>query len=470
MDKPQDDYFSDSVEEPPATEIRKGLRRILESRYFKNATEQAKYLVKIIDYALKNKPIKEQDLLDITRSSPKDESNKARQSVLVVRKKLSAYYANEGRDDLVKIDLLPGRSYKVHFSWNESAYAITSFKIGLQLKWQLTTRSLADAAYVFKLLTMSRPRWKEAHLERAETLLLCMLVNDAVGLESGEIDAARMVREHLRKALELDPTCYRAALIGAAYHLMENMLGTASKGIEKSINTNQVKASQSLWYAAFLVKTGAIAEAVEIAKTRVNVTPPSAGNLFVYALFLYLARHFREALEVLDYCIASDGLRPLKYLLSGLIRLELEEYEQALFCFKVSSQIPFEDLYDLHRKEGELSATNELHPGFLALSLALGGHAEEAKATLATRRSSKVQAAVGWMGLGRSKRAIAYLCASCNFRAEFDMVQHVLVNLAPMMPLFDRLHGQHDFVRLLNWLSERRYSAKTDVFSPNAED
>src|SRR5271155_3948015 len=94
---------------PNNEEIKTQLSRVLASRRFKKATSCAPLLQYVVEMALADEPIKEEMIgRALFPGWVKDLFDDVRVTATHLRDYLAKYYANEGRDDFVLIDLPPG--------------------------------------------------------------------------------------------------------------------------------------------------------------------------------------------------------------------------------------------------------------------------------------------------------------------------------------------------------------------------
>ncbi len=99
---------------PLPDEVRTELARIVKSQLFENCATQSKLLEIAVENTLAGGSISE---VDITPNGFNADSNKGRSNASLVRGKLRAYYETDGKNDPVKIVLLPGAGYRAKFTY-----------------------------------------------------------------------------------------------------------------------------------------------------------------------------------------------------------------------------------------------------------------------------------------------------------------------------------------------------------------
>ena len=99
----------------------------------------------------------------------KDESNDVRVTAKNLRDSLANYYADEGIEDLVRIDLPKGPKYLSVFSFNRDSSLSKQYQLGMEMLSQLRL-GLAEEHFI-KILE-EKPRYAELYLGLAQVYLL----------------------------------------------------------------------------------------------------------------------------------------------------------------------------------------------------------------------------------------------------------------------------------------------------------
>jgi tetratricopeptide (TPR) repeat protein len=458
------------IANPRPQEILEQLEKLLASRYFSNAGIQAAILRRIVESALSGETIKQDDLLAATETHSLPDSNKGRQNALLIRRKVLEYYKAEGCDDLVIIDLLPGRSYKAKFSYHSNSVAVHALERGLQFKRQMTDFTLWSAQREFEKAIEAKAGFAPAWIELAETTLLRALRTQCLGRGGAySVDVAR-TQIYADEALLADPQCFRAYLVAGASFMMCGDHGSAAVAFNKVFELHPEEASVSLWYAAFLATSGNVEAAVEIARRRAEQSPDSAGDALAYAVFLYLNRKPETARQVVYNGIPTAGINVLQDLAYGLIELDLGEYESAFHSFKKASQASYAEflkekeilntLYSTGMMERVPVIKTETLRGLLVAALYGAGRFSEAEkcmqAMLDEFSLSEFQAAVAYMAIGLPGKAL-----DCLFKCNEN---DIFINWVDVLPLFFPLRSEPRFRQFVERTLTPRHSSQ-DWFS-----
>jgi len=217
-------------EEPPvpsATDINQQLDRMLISRRFRTAENQAAFLELVVRRTLQGKKATEDQIGRKLFGAKfrKDESTDVRVTASNLRKTLAKYYAAEGSDDLVivsmpapppdkSIKLPPGEAYKPSFVYNPRHEIARKYTVAQHYRHSKSPYDLAEACREFDEIIAIRPDHVAAYIGLAESFCLMSFL----GWESWrQIHWACACG---RKAVSLDPGNWHAhAALGAALFL-----------------------------------------------------------------------------------------------------------------------------------------------------------------------------------------------------------------------------------------------------------
>jgi tetratricopeptide (TPR) repeat protein len=435
---------------PRPKEIRLQLDRILQSPLFRNAATQSTILRYMTECAIDGVAITENDLKLLDPDSFSAESHKYRVGALLVRKKVAKYYEDYGVDDLVRLNLVSGRSYRVEFAYHESAAALRAYSRGeLHLK-TLSFLSLLAAENEFLETLSIHPAFVPAIVGRAKAILLRVFVEHLFGMLPYPNGNFIHAEASLADALELHPGCVEALVLKGATMLFRGKWKTAFNAFEEACNLDEDAATRSLFYPLSLMAIRRSDEALNISFRNANEDVDDASRQMIHALLLYLNREYKSAQDFCHRGIESEGESRFRHVLEGLIAVETEQFEMAFHRFSAASKVD----YDLRRDHlaveafitGKTSVRTEHLSGLIALALARKGDRLLARQMLDDLNSRQpkdnFQTGIAYMALNDSSRAVKYL----------DMAfskGNLLRNWVHVVPLFDSLRSSPRFQLLI---------------------
>jgi len=323
---------------PTRQEIQEEIQRILASQLFLAAPKQAKFLSFILRKSLDGQEISE-DILgyEMFEGYKKDESTDVRVAASNVRKRLQQYYDNEGRGDIVRIDLpvptregktklAPGLAYEPIFKYNPLARSMQLFDQGMEhLNKGRGPWHLRDAYFCFANVLKEQPGYALALAAQADALLRGWFRNQLLEVATEEELPATGDTEEMQfttggpascwniphlhamalKATELDSKCwYGHLMLGTAQACMWQW-AEAEKSFEQSLLLNAEETRNHSWYPAFLLAIGKQDEAMSIVRTRASRYPDDTRAQIALGLFLYATGEIVEA----DQAITAAHLR-----------------------------------------------------------------------------------------------------------------------------------------------------------------
>jgi hypothetical protein len=443
---------------PRDAEVLSQLDRMLASPHFKTSATQSKVFRFVVEKALAKEDIKETHIFSEIDEGLATRSHKARANASLVRRKIKAYYENEGKDDLVRIDFPPGPAYKPEFFYNIEAEAVRAYERALAYQKRLSTWALSEAEYLLGIAIRLAPEYAPSHAALAETFLLRLILDNIIRREPGAHGWTARARESARAAVRLAPeSCLGHIVLGMVW-LSNRKWNPAELEFSAAMEIDPENTKASLWYGAFLMTIGRIDEGLQIAKSKATDDPGSFQIRLVYALFLYVTRSYEEAMNVLNEVDGVELGHPLQLFLGALIDMatgrsgktmprrlrDLSTQMEERFAAPVTS-LRFRsdiDVPDAWFDEESPYDSSDRFPGLEILSLAQAGLAEEAKEKMAALRKQKslksLQLALGYMATGNEGRALASLRRACG---EGD----IFMNWLHLLPLFDPLRKHPRF-------------------------
>lgn len=321
-------------------EIAPQLERMLASKRFVNAPNQADFLRLVVRRALKGR---ETPGHVIAKTLFADKfangiSTDVRVTASNLRGTLRKYYAAEGCEDLVIISMpdpppdksikLPeGKAYTPSFSYNPNHAARKSFRLGQHYLQQKSPVELAEALQEFENTARSTVGRVDGWVGLAESACLMLIYHISPLKRKGGFEAAI---GSAAKAVELAPEYWRTYAALGAVLLCDHDLAGASSAFGQALKLDAEKTRQYGWYIPFLISDGRHAEALQIARRRSEdrVEDPSAQA--VYGFCLYLARQFDKARGVLEQALKLDRNHWFSLLVMSLVLFALDDPDRSL--------------------------------------------------------------------------------------------------------------------------------------------
>ncbi|MGA7077469.1 MAG: hypothetical protein WBQ43_05035 [Terriglobales bacterium] len=451
--------MADKTEDVPTeAQVLSQLDRMLASPHFKTSTTQSKIFRFVVEKALANEDIKETHILSEIDEGVATRTHKGRANAFLVRRKIEAYYKNEGKGDLVRIDFPPGPAYKPEFFFNIEAEAVRAYERALAYQKRLSSWALSEAEYLLDIAIRLAPEYAPAHAALAETFLLRLILDNIIRREPGAHGWTAQARESAAAAVRLDPESCLGHIVLAIVWLSNRRWNAAELEFSAAMEADPQNTKASLWYGTFLMTVGRIDEGLQLAKSKASDNPGSFQIRLVYALFLYVTRSYEEAMNVLYQVDGVELGYPLQLFLGALIDMaagrsgktmprrlrDLSTQMEERWAAPVTS-LRFRtdiDVPDAWIDDPSIYDTGDRFPGLVILSLAQAGLAEEVKEKMATLRKQKsvkaLQLALGYMAAGNEGRALASLRRACR---EGD----IFMNWLDLLPLFDPLRKHPRF-------------------------
>ena len=293
---------------------------------------QSRILTLVVEKALRNEPAKELEIGYLVFENYNPESHKVRVNVGHIREKLSNYYSDEGIDDLVRISLPSGPSYRPIFAYHELADSVHKYTEGRRLMSR-GSREALESAYRL-MLTKDPLRWDlpiyfpPLRIAIAECRLLRAVMGSifrfAESADSVGLAAADVIEQMLMLAEEEGTVAY-ASLIKGAAHLLRNEFEDAKCCFEVADELDHDQTSNSAWYAVYkFLVVGEREEAHRIIESKISKDPSNVGVRLVGSLLLYADQKYPESsLMAIGVSLlgAEPGSEQLLRVLSGLDHL-----------------------------------------------------------------------------------------------------------------------------------------------------
>ena len=321
-------------DEPTAQQKRDQTERILASRLFQRALKPAELLRFIVECDLDGKPFDESRLGIAVfgrqeRWIPLEDAI-VRENIRRVRKLLDQYYAGFGSEDRLRLAVLAG--YKPSFTHNHLSRFEQFYRRAL--RYVNTNPKMA-----FSLLRSAHrmdPNHSGVFAASAETRvwqLLCGNDMPVPEILSEAEDAAQT-------ALRMDSKHWRAHLVLGAIYCCRREWESAAAEFSSALDNSREETSDHPWYAAFLMAAANPREALQLVKARADENSTDDWAQLTYALFLYVAREFKEAQRVLGEIQGMGGRLWLADVMWFCVNLALGERESSVVDLRRSPRLP----------------------------------------------------------------------------------------------------------------------------------
>jgi hypothetical protein len=435
---------------PTAKDVVEQLERMLASAYFRTAITQSNLLRFVVEKALANEPIKEAHIGEALFGTFDAENHKVRQNATLVRKKIEEFYADEGWDDLVRIDFLRGPAYRAVFTYHKNARALKLWQKAMRFKEYGSTLSFDAAATLFMEVIDLRPTYLPAYVELSEAGLLERVFGDIFALDWGAgtlglapyLRGLSLIRDAIAKAMTLDPENCRPHILLGALHVLDSDRVRAREEFTEALRLDASTTQSNLWYAAHLLVNGKTDEALTISEALLENERDNPLIRLAHMFFLYLRRDYERAAALFDRVPIPEHNIDLYRLLQTLIYLAKGQGEDALYQLEFISGVPNHVWGKFPHEAVKNRPRAEWFAGLHVLSLVLSGEPNEATQKLREMHSAlaspPLQFAVAYMALGRYGRALAWLRRSATkVQISSDWIR--------MLPLFDPIRAHPRF-------------------------
>jgi tetratricopeptide (TPR) repeat protein len=316
------------TEESPTTpEIEAQLERMLASARFRHANKQSGFLKLVVKRALQGKKTRETVLGKKLLGSKyiKDESTNVRVAANKLRPALKRYYAHEGREDLVVIELpdpsedksvrLPkGEAYMPTFRYNPAHSVGKEYQLGMYYLSRGMWEDHKKAVDHFVAALKMAPEHIGASIGLCE-VYCATLYWDREFLSAADVDELVIqaagfldrVDARARRLWRLHAAGGYMMVTGATVKEWENdSLKRAGITFDEALKLDRASTEAYPPYFDFLIQVERIAEAVRLATQYVNARPGDMAAHTTCARILLSAGEVLEAKEVLQKALAID--------------------------------------------------------------------------------------------------------------------------------------------------------------------
>ena len=367
-----------------------------------------------------------------------------RENLRRLRNLLQAYYAEEGIEDRLNLEL---RGFKPVFSYNVRNPVERNFRRALRY---LST----DPNVAFSLLdeTLSvEPDHAEAFAARAEAELWRPMYGNEIEIP----DLLEAAESQAQESLRYDDKCWRAHVVMGALHCSRKKWDKAADSFSLALKSSPAATSAHPWYATFLMATGRSKEALELTKARANEPSDTPWPLLTYAVFLYAARKFVEAEHVILTAKKEYDDTWLSHALWSCVSQARQKKAAPLLGMSIPQVLAdgtvvymglcvLEILTQLSEDDADYSSVKQTLEGWVKNKLTLleSPANDSYFQPLAEPRVSPFHVAIGCMAMGDKQKAIDLLSQDL----ERD---HPLMVWMHLWPLLDPLREDAQFTRLI---------------------
>lgn len=335
-------------------DVRRQLRRILQSNAFRAAEGLRNLLAFVVEEALagRGENLKEYILGAMVLGKGDTFDPKldpiVRVQIRRLRDRLQEYYATEGRRDPIVIDLPKGtyipaiHEHSLEQDGDELSTprpdlpraesragwcGFSAYELDLKARFLLAQRSVPrvrEAAALVEDILQRHPRYAPAYATLAECYRVCSMLEMMPPAES-----VPKMKAACKQALKLDANCSAAHAAFAVALAWEWNFHGAEREYEFAIRCGPQNASSHLRYAIHLAAMRRFVEAIDCAQRACDLEPLSAGCECARGVVHYWTRDYARALDCAHRALAiAPQFGPGHHLL-GFVCLHTHDYGQA---------------------------------------------------------------------------------------------------------------------------------------------
>lgn len=449
--------------DPSGAEVLEQLKRILASQ-FRGAATQGRLLQFVVEKNLAGEAIQEVHIGDAIFENYNPDSHKVRSNATIVRQKVETFYENEGKNDTVRIRLLPGPNYKIEARYNRTAYAMRVYERAVSYSQLGTSRARYFAMSGFTEVIEAVPHFIPAYIGRLEVKLEGFAMQSLLPNQLTEDRSGEEVWQLAGALTERFPQCWFAYVVRGAMGLLYGEWRDAGIEFKKAKELDPHAISVSSWYGAYLVAIGRVDEGLIVAEAGARSRPTDIPSHLAYAFLLYATRKFEKAKEALTEVAAFDELLTLRSLITQLIGLHDGNYDLAFGEFGGRLDKTGWDI-DPDIFEGIYARKTYAYCGVMILGL-VGSGGDHLVHGIMRRENRKGK----WRQISASQRALAYIGMNKKDWALKTLKRAVLqeedsdfrwknwdiaIPWLHLLPIFDPLREYGEFQEILQTIAKR---------------
>jgi tetratricopeptide (TPR) repeat protein len=440
---------------PSPPEVLHALERILSSAQFKNAAVQSALLSLVVEKALRDEELTEVDIGYAIFTYYNPESHKVRANASVVRSKLFDFYQTEGEQDVIRIDLPPGPSYRPKFRYHDSAKAIQLFQHGSKYHDDGRLSSLFTAINFYRRSLAEDTTFVSARVALSDAYLRVGLIRILTSrYPARHYRYFRTAGEEANTAIRQNPNSWGAYIVRAAILLISGYWKMAGRQFGLARTIDERRTESSLWYATYLMITGATDHAITAARSGARLAPESPTVRLAYAFQLYLTRNFDLAVEVLNEVWVREELIDLFFILGILICIETNNIDSTLTDILSSLEAERASVVKAgHEREPSGRKESEPYFGLDLMCMAMMGDGERAERllwlkSLDAKSGPSIHRALGYLAIGKGEWAVAAL-------RQTEQDGEIAFNWLHLLPIFDPIRSNPNFQEILQVIERR---------------
>jgi tetratricopeptide (TPR) repeat protein len=313
----------DTIGTPSRTEVHQQLEKIFSTDAFDGAPTRRSLLEYIVVFSLNGEEKGGKEIAPVIFPLSDPDSTNVRVNVSFVRDMLATYYADKGSQDLVKIDLPIGRTYKASFSYKFNVVAVNYYKRGVALAGGAGHMARLQAKQCFDHAILHDSTLAAAHIAKFELTICDRLINLALARRLVNVNAEfRRPLDGELESLESNPGSWYAWTLHGIARLIGGRRQEAEQAFEKALVLDAARTTRNMCYGFYLLLNGDREKALEAAMSW-EASFIDERMYIVRALFFYLAGIGPSAIRAIEVPrVLAPEMITITVLLQGLTYLE----------------------------------------------------------------------------------------------------------------------------------------------------
>src|ERR1017187_5992683 len=336
---------------PQPAEIDEQLKRILASKRFRSSWQRSNTLSYLVTCTLKGDNPKEGVVRENVFPAYAPESNIVRVITSDLRNKFLPAYRDDFPDDPILIDIPPtppSGSYGATFSYNRDPEALRLYDRGMYQMTKQTIDGCIEAVDRFSRSVELEPTYAPAHTALADAFFRCALLYPWQTPSWALNVMERMERKDLisraqsstETALKFKPQLWRAHVILGAVLACQFQWKSAEDAFQTALNISRSETLDAPCYVASLMATGAMDEALDLARRYAKGRPADPFGAAFRGLILYASGRRQE----LPFDTAEHD-HWVRYLVSDLTQLDDLNHRVQYYGLYPLDQVEYERGY-----------------------------------------------------------------------------------------------------------------------------
>jgi hypothetical protein len=313
---------------PSRIEVQEQLKRIFSSQAFEGSPIKRSLLEYIVMFSLNGEEKSGKEIAIVIFPFSDPDSTNVKANVSYIRDGLDTFYAGEGEQDSVRIELPIGRTYKAGFSYKYDIEALHLYERGLSLSVGSGHAARLQAKQCFDLAIRKDSALAIAHVARFQMTICDRAIKLALSTRFADRDADfRLLLDGETEMLDANPNYWLAWCLHGVARLIGGQPGKARRAFEKALSLNHDQTNRNVCYSFYLLLTGDKEKALGTSKLW-DESVVDERLYIVRALFFYLAGEKMAATDALrtPRVLAAEMIS-INFLLQGLIALSGGRYK-----------------------------------------------------------------------------------------------------------------------------------------------